>query len=224
MRKQTTLFVLVGCLVLAGAWMLVNARQERVSPYYVQKKSLFDILPDERGELVFLGDSITDGGEWAEMFHDLRIKNRGISGDTTDGVLARVEEVTAAKPACVFLMIGVNDLAAGVSVESVLENIKRIAQKIIRQSPDTHLFIQSLLPVNDRFSLFPDYVNKGRDIESVNAGLRAFCRNRELAYIDLFALFKTKDGRLDPRYTNDGLHLTGAGYLIWKEALREHIR
>jgi len=224
MRKQTTPFVLVGCILLAGAWMLGIARQERVSPYYVQKKSLFDILPDEGGELVFLGDSITDGGEWAEMFHDIRIKNRGISGDTTEGVLARAEEVTAAKPACVFLMIGVNDLADGVSVESVLENIKRIAQKIIRQSPDTRLFIQSLLPVNDHFSLFPDHVSKAEQIKSVNAGLRVFCRNRGLTYIDLFALFRTKDGRLDSRYTNDGLHLTGAGYLLWKEALREHIR
>jgi lysophospholipase L1-like esterase len=105
-----------------------------------------------------------------------------------------------------------------------LENIKRITQKIIRQSPGTRLFIQSLLPVNDRFSLFPDHVNKAEQIESVNSGLHAFCRNRELTYIDLFALFRTKDGRLNPRYTNDGLHLTGAGYLLWKEALRERIR
>ncbi|MCG2814637.1 MAG: GDSL-type esterase/lipase family protein [Candidatus Aminicenantes bacterium] len=224
MTIQKKVFGMVCCFILAGAWMQISARPERFSPYYIQKKTLFDILPDEQGEIIFLGDSITDGGEWAEMFNDLRIKNRGISGDTTDGILARVDEVTAAKPAGVFLMIGINDLADGVPAETVLNNIKRIVQQIARQSPDTCVYIQSVLPVSDRYTLFPHHVSKGREIESVNAGLRAFCRNRGLAYIDLFALFRTKEGRLDPRYTNDGIHLTGAGYVLWMGALADYLR
>lgn len=224
MKAQKKIYIVGICVVLTGFGMLNSAQQENFSPYYVQKKTLFDILPDEPGEIVFLGDSITDGGEWAEMFHDLRIKNRGISGDTTEGVLSRIEEVSAAQPARVFLMIGINDLADGVTVENVLSNIKRITRHFFRKSPDTQLFIQSILPVNDRFSPFPNYTNKGKEIEAVNIGLRAFCRNRGLVYVDLHSRFKAKDEHLDPRYTNDGLHLTGAGYALWKDILSEYIR
>jgi len=112
------------------------------STYYWQRASLF------------LGDSITDGGEWCELFGDARLKNRGISGDVTWGVLDRLSEVTAGKPVKIFLMIGVNDLARGKTVEEIIANYETIVERIRRETPQTQLYIQSVLPVNPVFGTF----------------------------------------------------------------------
>ena len=70
----------------------------KYSTYWQQRASLFAMLPDGKREILFLGDSITDGGEWQELFNNKKVKNRGISGDITDGVLDRLGEVISARP------------------------------------------------------------------------------------------------------------------------------
>ena len=91
--------------------------------YYRQRVSLFRILPQTKGDIIFLGNSITDGGEWTEMFNDLKVKNRGISGDISAGVLNRLDEVYQRFPDKVFLLIGINDLARNISPDSIVKNI-----------------------------------------------------------------------------------------------------
>jgi len=66
--------------------------------YYGQRQSLFELLPISSDDIVFLGNSITDGAEWGELFADIHVKNRGISGDITDGVLARLGNILRGKP------------------------------------------------------------------------------------------------------------------------------
>ncbi|NOY38612.1 MAG: sialate O-acetylesterase [Chlorobi bacterium] len=193
------------------------------STYYYQRKSLFDVLPDRPGEIVFLGNSITDGGEWAELFGNSKIVNRGISGDITPGVLYRLGEVTRAKPSKVFLMIGVNDLARGVSPDSVVTNIRTIITNIRRDSPSTQIYLQSVLPVNPAFTIFKNHVNKTGQIREVNARLKKLGSEKQVMYIDLFSSFSTADGYLNPDYSNDGLHLTGKGYLLWKSIIEKFL-
>ena len=82
------------------------------SAYYHQRLMHFQSLPQTNGDIIFVGNSITDGGEWSELFNDLKIKNRGISGDVTAGVIHRLDEIARRKPAKVFLQIGTNDLAS----------------------------------------------------------------------------------------------------------------
>lgn len=89
------------------------------STYYHQRVSLFRSLPQTKDDIIFLGNSITDGGEWSELFADLSIKNRGISGDNSAGVLNRLDEVYSRHPVKVFLLIGTNDLARNLSPDSV---------------------------------------------------------------------------------------------------------
>ena len=122
--------------------------------YYHQRWTLFKSLPQTPGDILFVGNSITDGGEWPEQFSDLRVKNRGISGDISAGVLHRISEITSRHPAKVFLMIGTNDLARGISPDSLLRNLFFIADAFKTESPSTHLFIQSILPVNDYYGKF----------------------------------------------------------------------
>lgn len=194
------------------------------STYYYQRKTLFEKLPNARNEIIFLGNSITDGCEWAELFNDLRVKNRGISGDVTQGVLDRLQEVVESKPAKIFIMIGVNDLARGLSVDEVVSNYRKILQGIRSASPETRIYIQSVLPVNDHFTKFKNHVNKTEQIMAVNEHLVKMADEFDhTVYIDLFSPFATDDNKLNPEYTNDGLHLTGDGYLLWKSLVQDYV-
>ncbi|MCP2620024.1 GDSL-type esterase/lipase family protein [Candidatus Aminicenantes bacterium AC-334-K16] len=201
-----------------------QSSKNNFSLYWQQRASLFQVLPDTPGEIIFLGDSITDGCNWSEFFQDWRVKNRGISGDTTDGVLARLDEVLSSRPAKVFLMIGVNDLALGRTPDYVINNIKLMIKRIKASSPATEIYIQSILPVNPAFKVFTNHVNKTQEIKAINHQLQRFAKRIGIEFIDLFTPMATAEGYLNPNYTNDGLHLTGKGYLVWKSIIEEKIR
>ena len=199
-------------------------QEEKYYPYWHQRATLFHILPDTEDEIIFLGDSITDGCNWGEMLHDLRVKNRGINGDVTDGVIERLDEVVESFPLKIFLMIGINDLANGKTIEYIVNNIKRIVKTIQKKSPDTKIYLESLLPVNPDFDMFENYTNKRAEVISINKSLKKISKVYGITYIDLYSLFETEDNKLNPEYTNDGLHLKGAGYLVWKSVIEDYIK
>lgn len=201
------------------------SQENKFGTYYNQRLSLFEKMPDTKGEIIFLGNSITDGGEWCELLENSKAKNRGISGDTTDGVLFRLNEVTRSKPAKVFLLIGVNDLSRGISKDTVYLKICHIAQKIRKDSPKTQIYIQSILPVNESFGLFKNHTNKTADVIWVNAQLKAWCEKEQVQYVDLYSRFKSPDSELlNPQLTNDGLHLKGDGYLLWLDIIKPYLK
>jgi len=214
-------------LVLISQWCIVDlhAQSDRFSTYYHQRKSLFEELPNTKNEIIFLGNSITDGGEWIELFNNKKVRNRGISGDITDGVLYRLDEVTESKPKKVFLLIGVNDLARGIDSDTIVSNIQEIAIQINKQSPNTEVYIQSILPVNPVFKKFSGHCSKTEEIISINKALKIWCKEHTSQYIDLFSHFKNEDDNLmQIKYSNDGLHLTGAGYLLWADIIKAYIK
>ncbi len=189
------------------------------STYYHQKVSHFKYLTQTNKSIVFVGNSITDGGEWNVLFDNLNIINQGISGDISAGIIHRIETVVKNNPAKVFLMIGTNDLARGISVDSILKNIYWISEYIHEQSPATKLYVQSILPVNDVFKKFTGHTNKGAQIKFINESLQKHATQKNYTFIDLHSNFIDASGKLDTRYTNDGLHLTGEAYLLWKNLL-----
>ena len=195
------------------------------SPIYQHKKNHFELLPDTSREIIFLGDSITGWCQWSELFQNLRIKNRGIGGDRTDGVLFRLDEVLSSLPDKIFIMIGINDLADGTDLQKVLENYKVIIQRISEKSPGTKIYIQSLLPVNKKLlaKYYPTSKITGENIRKLNHALEDLSSKFQLNYIDLYSLFKGDGDQLDERFTYDGLHLNGNGYLIWKSEIERYV-
>ena len=190
--------------------------------YYEQKRSLYEALPNTRGEVIFLGNSITDTAEWSELFGDQHVKNRGISGDITFGVLARLGEVTASQPTKVFLLIGINDLSRNIPEDLIFRNYQRIVQRIRAESPRTKVYLQSLLPTNNSFPNFPKHQGHESQLKSLNDKLQALASQTGQTFVDLRPSLADDAGRLDARYTNDGLHLNGAGYLRWVAFLRQN--
>jgi len=193
------------------------------STFYQQRSSLFRLLPQTKCDIIFLGNSITNGNEWDEMFNDAHIKNRGISGDVTAGVLNRLDEVTARKPAKIFLLIGINNLAAGDVPDTVAQNIFRIARRIHIESPDTRLYVQSILPVNDAFNKFPNHVNKSEQIRLTNVLLQNNAVQNQYTFINLYPYYCNAQQKLDTLYTNDGLHQKGPGYMLWKHLVYPYL-
>jgi hypothetical protein len=100
------------------------------SSYYQDKKTHFDTLPKSESEIIFLGDSLSDSCEWSELFPNQRIKNRGIAGDTTNGILNRIDEVIASKPQKLFLLIGINDLERGRRIADIVKNYRLILETL----------------------------------------------------------------------------------------------
>lgn len=189
--------------------------------YYEQKVSLFNLLPKTKNEIIFLGNSITDIGEWAEIWQNKNVKNRGISSDITFGVLARLGNVLLSKPAKLFIMIGINDIARNIPDSIILKNYQKIIDQIKKQSPKTLIYFQSILPTNNNFTEYKNHQNKNEHILFVNIALQMICAEEQIVYVDLYNEFIDTNGKLNSLYTNDGLHLNGVGYMKWKQILLE---
>lgn len=215
-------------LLLTAAALLcalaAAAQTPAPSTYNLQRRSLFDMLELTSADLVFLGDSITDGAEWEELLGDPHAKNRGISGDRSLWLLDRLDGIVAARPAKLFVMIGINDLSAGDTPEAIVARVERLIDRFRAESPETQLYIQSLLPLNERFGMFGGHMARRDSVAPVNAAYRALCARKGATYIDLHPFMADDEGRLRAEYTNDGLHLTGAGYAAWREALKPYLR
>ena len=206
--------------------MMIGYGQDlKFSTYYHHKKTLFDELPNTENEIIFLGNSITDMGSWAEFFQNSNIKNRGISGDITEGILFRISEITESQPLQVFLMIGTNDLANGKTKEFTFNHICKIVKEINIQSPGTEVIVQSLFPVNPEFEKFSGHTGNTEKIKWVNQELSIWCSKNETIYIDIFQHLKNNnDDLLNTSYSYDGLHLNGSGYKVWVDAIRHLLK
>lgn len=216
---------LVICILALCATTLYAQQITKPSEYHFQKKSLYELLPVTSGDIIFLGNSITDGGEWAELFDNKNIKNRGISADRTYNVLERLDPIIKGAPKKVFLLIGINDLGAGFSPDVVLENTAKIIDRFQKESPRTKLYIQSILPINNTFEKYAKrHGTKTAEIKEVNNSLIQYCKYNNVTYIDINTPLSDSEGRLNAKYTNDGLHLMGEGYLIWRETIKEYVK
>lgn len=189
------------------------------STYYQQRVSLFRTLPVRPNAIIFLGNSITDGAEWYELFGNDEILNRGISGDITAGILNRLDEITMRKPSKVFLLIGTNDLERKVPQDEIVRNIFLIAQIIQQDSPDTKLYVQSILPVSDFYKMFNNHTKNGEAIIQINKLLSENAKRYNYTYIDLHSEFIDSEGKLKKEFSNDGLHLNGQAYQQWKKII-----
>lgn len=202
----------------------LSAQNVSHSTFYYQRVSLFEKLPTSNEDIIFLGNSITNGGEWAELLNDKRVKNRGISGDVCTGVLDRLNSIVAGQPSKIFLMIGINDLARGTSADSILFKTEQIIDKIKSDSPNTSIYIQSILPVNESFGMFNGHTQHKNIIKPLNERLECLADKKSVRFVDLYSHFiRPGTHSLDTKYTNDGLHLMGEGYLKWIELIKPYI-
>lgn len=193
------------------------------SPYWHQRVTLFDKLPISSSDIVFIGNSITDGGEFAELFDNENIKNRGINSDVISGVKERLPQVTSGAPSKIFLLIGINDVSHNLSAANIAGQYEDLVKDIIAQSPSSHLYIQSIFPINNDFGRYKNLKGKESVIVEVNKKLQEIAEKYNATYLDLTPALAGSDGKLRKEFTNDGLHLVGKGYKAWAGAIRQYV-
>lgn len=180
------------------------------------RESVLSQLTIDSSDDVFVGNSITEGFPLQEMFHNLRVKNRGIAGNRSIHIMERIEEIAKGHPAKIFLDVGINDILNNVPVDTLKIRYQLILNSIWNISSYTKIYVQSIFPVG------PKYKEYEKTVEAFNTWLKGFCADANIQYIDLFPAF-TRNGLLDPAYTYDDLHLTGAGYEVWKEKVQHYL-
>ncbi len=168
--------------------------------------------------VVFFGDSITDSWHLNEYFGNQDYLNRGISGQITGQMLGRMmADVVNLKPDAMILLAGTNDIARGVSVEAIENNITMIAD--LADTYRIKPIFCSILPVDDYHKASnPSYERTSARPPAVilrlNAWLAEFCRSRRYTYIDYFSSMVDSSGMLQADVTEDGLHPNDKGYRI----------
>jgi lysophospholipase L1-like esterase len=182
----------------------------------------FRSYPNASTDIIFLGNSITDYTDWNELLGLNTARNRGISGDITFGILQRLDEVTEGKPAKVFILIGINDIARNIPDSVILDNYRKMVRRIKAASPATKIYFHTLLPVNNEFTA-RNHFNKDEHIHYVNKGIKELGVQEGITIIDLYPHFLNADQKLDKKYTADGLHLTAAGYEVWVRLLKPYL-
>ena len=198
----------------------MNAEEKyQYNEFYFQRSSLFELLPVDSDDIVFWGNSLTNGCEWHELFGNPNIKNRGISSDVIQGLIDRSEPILKGHPRKVFILSGVNDISHNLSADSVARVMEKLIVKVKTESPNTKIYLQSLLPVNNDFGRYKAMIGKENVIIETNKRFEALAEKHGIVWIDLYTRFVGPDGKMKKEYTNDGLHLLGAGYIVWRDAV-----
>lgn len=172
----------------------------------------------DKPRVVFLGDSITDGWRLNEYFPERDFVNRGISGQITGEMLGRMKaDVIDLKPAAMLVLAGTNDLARGVPISTIQNNLSMIAD--LAEAHKIKPIFASVLPVSDYHKdQNPQYEQSPRrppaSILALNAWLMDFCRKRNFVYLDYFSRMVDQAGFLTANLADDGLHPNSAGYRV----------
>ncbi len=223
MRKS-----IVASLLLAATLFSSNMTAEEkyvYNEFYFQRSSLFEELPIGKKDVVFLGDSQTNGCEWHELLGMQNVKNRGISSDVIQGFIDRVDPIIAGQPAKVFILGGVNDISHDLTPDSLCTAMEQLIDKIQKGSPRTKIYLQSLLPIDNSFNRYRKMIGKEQVIVETNRLYKAMAERRGITWIDLYSqMVDPATGSMRKGFTNDGLHLLGPGYLVWRDAVLPYVK
>ena len=228
--KIKSLIAVALTMVMSVQFALAETPSAKTAPapkkyteLYYQRASLFDMLPVDSNSIVMLGNSLTHGCEWHELFGMPNVLNRGINGDIVQGIRERVEPIVKGHPKKIFLLSGVNDVSHNLTADSIVEALGSLISYIREQTPETKLYVESLLPINNSFKRYKNVFGKEQVIRDINAKLEAVVKSNGATWINVYPAFCDEESNLRSDLTNDGLHLLGPGYMIWRDLLLPYI-
>jgi lysophospholipase L1-like esterase len=226
MRKIILSGAMALCAASAVAQRVTNQNLYDTLPtmveHYHKRVAEFRKEPVVKNKIIFLGNSITEGGQWHKLTDNVDRINRGIGGDVTFGILQRLDEIVQRQPSKLFILIGINDIAKDFPEDVIVDNYRKILERVKMESPTTQIFIQSALPVNPEYKKFPQHYDKGDHVILLNRMLKDLSTKEGVAFIDLYPLFTDPQGRMEEKLTYDGLHLNEHGYKIWVDHLKNN--
>ncbi|MGF1823247.1 GDSL-type esterase/lipase family protein [Vibrio splendidus] len=167
-----------------------------------------------KADLVVFGDSITEWAPWADIFRDVSMVNRGLAGDTTTGMLRRIDTTLNVKPKLVCFMAGINDLAQGYDVDYIYQNY--IDMLKVWQENDIRILVQSTLYVGSKLQ------GLNSSVELLNRKISEYCSQQGIAFLDVNSVLSPNQ-LMSNEYSCDDLHLNAKAYQVWAEVLQPAI-
>jgi len=190
----------------------------------------------KKGEIVFTGSSLCEQFPISEMLQNMepriRVYNRGIGGDVTEGLMNRMEEsVFELEPKKVFINIGTNDISRpGYTREKLYANYRKILEQIRARLPETKIYVLSYYPVNREIPWMEQEwldnmfgVRTNAELIAVNAGLEQLAAELGCTYIDVFDCLLDDAGNQRIEYTIDGMHMFANGYKVVLDRLLPYL-
>ncbi|MBO5773415.1 MAG: hypothetical protein J6R44_01140 [Clostridia bacterium] len=225
--------VLIIAVLVVGLVLGIEPKKSAevlMQEYYDNKCSSFATQNANlsKGQIVFIGDSITDLCPLDDYYSDLPLAsyNRGIGGDTTKGVLNRLK-VSAydLAPSKIVLLIGINDLlGGGRDVDSTAEDYAKIIDELQENLPNTEIYCISIIPINMTLEQAGFNVYECRaKIVSLNEKIVAISQEKGTTYVNIYDSLLDENGLLNPQYTDDGLHLNANGFVVWSGILKPYL-
>lgn len=167
--------------------------------------------------VVFLGDSITQGfgDDFGSAFKGMKTANRGISGDTSRGMLYRLPtDVLALNPSCVVLLLGTNDIEEKAEPEVIAENFKLIIDALKKHNPQMPIIVNLVFPSSPTKARPPEKIQELNKLYQ-----KAVKGDPQITVLDTWTLFANVDGNAKPELFPDLLHLNQTAYAKWAAAL-----
>ncbi len=166
------------------------------------------------GSVVLVGDSLTQFGPWDELLPGVR--NRGISGDTIAKVRARIGSIMAARPATVFLMVGVNDVHLSGDIGSMVADYGSLLDDMRAAAPAARIYVETLFPVDEARCRN----SSNARLSAFNAGIRDAAAARGCPVLDTGIALADNAGALrSDCCVSDGKHISGHGYRLWSDVI-----
>lgn len=221
--------LLVGGLVTTSVLLTIKKNVEYSQDYFDKKVAQFTMenANFSKGQIVFIGDSITDLYHLDDYYQDLPLRtyNRGIGGDVTGMLLKRIQvSLYDLEPTKVVLMIGINDINGGVSTDTILKNYNDILSGIKTKLPSTKVYTMSILPINNDVPGYIDVKKSTERILSINEEIKEMASNYSYQYMDLFSLVKDDGNHLKKEYSLDGIHLSEQGFVTWTNLIKPELK
>jgi len=221
--KKVCILILfcLGSFIAAGQ----NMRYDTIryaKDYYQKRITAFKNDRVLKNKVLFLGNSLTQFGDWSKLLGDSTVINRGIAGDNTFGVLERLNDIVILEPSKLFIEIGINDISQNIPHHVIIKNIKAIVQQVHASSPKTQIYFTSILPTNNNVKIeYPAAYHKDEQINRTNSAMKRNAARDNYIYIDLNNQLKDKNGELDIKYAkSDGIHLNQVGYDQWLKLIK----
>ncbi|MFA0241528.1 MULTISPECIES: SGNH/GDSL hydrolase family protein [Vibrio] len=190
----------------------IQQRGHSMSRYIMTSDNHRHFSPN--ADLVMFGDSITEWAPWADIFRDVSMVNRGLAGDTTTGMLRRIDTTLNVKPKLVCFMAGINDLAQGNDVEHIYRNYIDMLE--VWQENDIRILVQSTLYVGSKLQ------GLNPSVELLNSKISEYCSQQDIAFLDVNSVL-SPNKLLSNEYSCDDLHLNAKAYQAWAEVLQPTI-
>ena len=191
-------------------------------------KSKIDSIKVQDENIVFFGDSITEGYNVKEFFDEYRIVNSGISGNTTKDLINRIDsDLYDYNPSAVIIQIGTNDLRVSIKDEEIISNIKKIIKGIRKNRKNASILVESIYPLNrDMDTEYWDGVNEdynNKHIIKLNKDIKKLCKIEHIKYIDVYTSLLDDNKNLKEVYSKEGLHLTDLGYYKVTKIIKKYL-